>query len=190
MPDAAHRGELRPPLIVLAEMALEPEGVSHQFIQVNETDMSIQALSTLQALEWLKTDCNDNKRLPDRLHRNRSRIAKLVSENAQAYLEKMAEGAPIGQENDLLRLLHGNEYSEEDINFVRSAFKTKDLFHKRKIDQLKKSILALKKASGSYHFKIDELIKLSKQIDRDKSEKETSVVRSAVAALAYSRERK
>jgi ERCC4-related helicase len=172
-------------LFGLVEMALEPSGVAHQFVSVDESDMSIRALSTLQALEWLKTNADDNSRKVDKIKKNRVAISELISSSAKVYQNKAATGAPIGQERDVLRLLHDLQFDSEIINAVRLAFKTNDLYYRKHVDSLKRKIMTAKRVGDQYSLYLDELITLAKKIDSEKDEKMITSVVSAKTSLIY-----
>ena len=176
-------------LFGLVEMALEPSGVAHQFVSVDESDMSIRALSTLQALEWLKTNADDNLRKVDKIKKNRIAISELISSSAKVYQNKAATGAPIGQERDVLRLLHDLQFDSEIINAVRLAFKTNDLYYRKHVDSLKRKIMTAKRVGDQYSLYLDELITLAKKIDSEKDEKIITSVVSAKTSLIYVKEK-
>lgn len=172
-------------LFGLVELNLEPTGVAHQFVSVDESDMSIKALSTLQALEWLKTTVEDNQRKPDKIIKDRVAITELISSSAKVYQNKAAAGAPIGQERDVLHLLHDLQFESEIINQVRFAFKTNDLYYRKQVDSLKRKIMTAKRVGDQYNIVLDELVLLSKKIDLEKGQKiDTSVV-AAKTSLIY-----
>jgi hypothetical protein len=172
-------------LFGLVELTLEPNGVAHQFVSVDESDMSIRALSTLQALEWLKTTPDDNQRTSDKNIKDRVGISDLISSSAKVYQNKAAAGAPIGQERDVLRLLHELQFDSETINAVRFAFKTNDLYYRKHVDSLKRKIMAAKRVGDQYNLFLDELTVVAKKISAEVDNKvETSVV-SATTSLIY-----
>lgn len=172
-------------LFGLVEMALEPSGVAHQFVSVEESDMSIRALSTLQALEWLKTNVDDNSRKVDKIKKNRVAISELISSSAKVYQNKAATGAPIGQERDVLRLLHDLQFDSEIINAVRLAFRTNDLYYRKHVDSLKRKIMTAKRVGDQYSSYLNDLITLAKKIDSEKDEKIITSVVSAKTSLIY-----
>jgi hypothetical protein len=147
--------------------------------------MSIRALSTLQALEWLKTNADDNLRKVDKIKKDRVAISELISSSAKVYQNKAATGAPIGQERDVLRLLHELQFDSEIINVVRLAFKTNDLYYRKHVDSLKRKIMTAKRAGDPYSLYLDELIILTKKIDSEKDEKIISSAVSATTSLIY-----
>jgi hypothetical protein len=147
--------------------------------------MSIQALSNLQALEWLKTDPTDSVRKKDNLKRKRTEIKDLVENSAKVYLQEAELGAPIGQENDLLRILYDLGFDQEVIESVRLAFKSRDLFHKRSIDQLKRKIMTAKRNGGIYHEYIAELIEIARDIQANEINAQVTRVLDAKAVLFY-----
>jgi len=169
----------------LVELTLEPSGVAHQFVSVDESDMSIRALSTLQALEWLKTDAQDNQRKADNIKKDRVGISELISSSAKVYQNKAASGAPIGQERDVLRLLHDLQFASEVINAVRFAFKTNDLYYRKQVDSLKRKIMNAKRVGDQYNVLLDELIALAKKIESETDKKVDTSVISATTSMIY-----
>ena len=184
-PQNSHRTIDRATLFALAELSLEPEGVSHQFVSVDESDMSIHAISNLQALEWLKTSPTDSDRKQDKFKKQRAEIKDLVESAAKVYLQEAELGAPIGQENDLLRILYDLGFDQESIETVRMAFKSRDLFHKRDIDQLKRKIMTAKRNGSVYHDYLAEMISIAKKIQTAELTAQITRVVDAKAALFY-----
>jgi len=184
-PQNGHRTVDRLQLFALVELALEPEGTSHQFVAIDQADMSIQAVSQLQALEWLKTESTDSARKRDNLRIQRAEIKELVESSAKVYLQEAELGAPIGQENDLLRILYDLGFDQESIESARMAFKSRDLFHKRSIDQLKRKIMSAKRSGGIYHEYIAEFIDIAKRIQADGVNARATKVIDANAVLFY-----
>jgi superfamily II DNA/RNA helicase len=174
-------------LFGLVELTLEPMGTAHQFVSIDETDMSIKALSTLQALEWLKTDMNENQRKVDSLKKDRAKISELVSSSAKVYQQKPATGAPIGQERDLLRLLHDFQFDANMINLVRHSFKTNDLYYRKQVESLKRKIMTAKRVGDKYDGYLFDLIQLAQKIDSEKDITAESHVISAVTSLIYTK---
>ena len=172
-------------LFGLVELTLEPSGVAHQFVSVDETDMTIRALSTLQALEWLKTTPDDNQRTADKNLKDRVGISDLISSSAKVYQNKAATGAPIGQERDVLRLLHELQFSSETINAVRFAFKTNDLYYRKQVDSLKRKIMTAKRIGEQYNLLLDELTSLAIKILAEMDNKVDTTVVSATTSLIY-----
>ncbi len=185
LPQEENKHSVPEKLFGLVELTLQPTGVAHQFVSVDESDMSIKALSSLQALEWLKTNPDDNQRKVDKLKKNRVAISDLISSTAKVYQHKAATGAPIGQERDVLRLLHELQFSSEIINAVRLAFKTNDLYYRKEVDSLKRKIMAAKRTGAQYSVFLEELIAVAEKIESGKDLKvETSVI-SATTSLIY-----
>jgi superfamily II DNA/RNA helicase len=185
LPEEENKHSVPEKLFGLVELKLEPMGVTHQFVSVDESDMSIKALSSLQALEWLKTNPDDNQRKADKFEKNRVAISELISSSAKVYQHKAATGAPIGQERDLLRLLHDLQFSSEVVNAVRFAFKTNDFYYRKEVESLKRKIMASKRSGGQYSEFLQELIAVAEKIESEKDLKiETSVI-SATTSLIY-----
>jgi hypothetical protein len=145
-------------------------------------------LSTLQALEWLKTDAQDNQRKTDKIKKDRVGISELISSSAKVYQKKAASGAPIGQERDVLRLLHELHFASEVINAVRLSFKTNDLYYRKQVDSLKRKIMGAKRVGGQYNVLLDELIALATRIESEMDKKVDTTVASATTSMIYVRD--
>jgi hypothetical protein len=188
LPQAENKHSVPEKLFGLVELILQPTGVAHQFVSVDELDMSIRALSTLQALEWLKTTPDDNQRTADNNMKDRVGISDLISSSAKVYQNKAATGAPIGQEREILHLLHNLQFESEIINAVRFAFKTNDLYYRKQIDSLKRKVIAARRVGEQYDLLLNELTVLATKIVGEIDNKvETSVV-STTTSLIYLRE--
>ena len=176
-------------LFGLVELKLHPNGIAHQFISIDESDMSIKALSTLQALEWLKTTSENNERIRDKIVKNRVAIANLLAANARIYQNKAVTGAPIGQERDVLHLLHDQQFPIEIINAVRMAFKTTDLYYRKQVESLKRKVMSGKRNGTDYQTYILQLVSLAEKAQKDLIAKpETSVV-ATETLLIYSKDK-
>jgi hypothetical protein len=135
----------------------------------------------------LKTNAGDNQRKTDKLEKNRVAISDLISSSAKVYQHKAATGAPIGQERDVLRLLHDLQFSSEIINVVRFAFKTNDLYYRKEVDSLKRKIMAAKRTGAQYIVLLEELIAISEKIESGKDLKFETSVLSAITSLIYAK---
>jgi len=164
-------------LFGLVELTLNSEEKAHQFVSIDESDMSTRALSTLQALEILKVDPSENKRLRDMVSKDRVAIDKLISSNASVYMNSAETGAPVGQERDVLRLLYELGFTAEEINGVRLGFKSNDLFVRKEMDSLKRKIMTAKRNGNEYQIFLARLLETSSKTKaKAHSEKNRSVI--------------
>lgn len=186
-PTAGNRAFARDPLFALVGLTLEPHGSAFQFVTVDEADMTVKALSTLQALEWLKTNPSDSKRIRDTFNGGRTSIADLVRRSAKVYQSKGEMGAPIGQERDLLRIMYDLNYPQEAINHVRLSFKTQDLFHKRAIEKLKRKIMVARRDGAGHHDYFEELVLLAETIQSESGEAIVAEIAKVDALLIYTK---
>lgn len=178
----------RPEVFALTKLFVKNEPVGLQFVITDKNGSKIQAVSQLQALEWLRTDANSNDRSKDNITANRIIIEEQVKNVIQYYGEEET-GSLIGQENDILRLLFENGYPEEDIECVRDAFKTKDIFYTRDIKKLKRTIMAEKNKGGYYQDDLREITSLAKKISEDTGQGEQiTIPDSAEAILFYAKD--
>jgi hypothetical protein len=148
---------------------------------VNAGVNTVNAIGTLQALNHIRTGITQNKR-----SRDASTIDKVASKNlmlkgALAYADSDEVGALIGQENNVLQILFQNEYSEDEINIVRDAFKTKDTFYKKEITSIKTKIMSAQKSGSNTQPFLKEIITKAMEIADNKAD--DLIVRPARAAL-------
>lgn len=188
IPEKSRKNKEVPELFGLVELQLTPSGTAHQFLNVDKDGASVRALSTLEALDWLRTDSEENRRLPDSTKRNRTAIKKILEQSAGVYRKIAATGAPIGQEKDVLRLLHELQFPSEVINQVRKAFKTSDIYYKKQVDTLKRTIMASKRAGSPYIAAVNELVSVSQKIDEESGLEAELSVSSSRTSLIYCKE--
>lgn len=174
-------------LFGLVAITLDSSETAHQFVLIDETDMSARALSTLQALEILKVDETQNERHPDNLNKDRIKINKLMSSSASVYMNKAEVGAPVGQERDVLRLLYELGFTPEEINSVRLSFKSNDLFLRKEVDNLKRKIMTAKRNGITYQTYLTSLVEISVKPKLDSFVKAKHTVVATQTVLVYSR---
>ena len=169
-----------------AENVLDPIGF--QFTKSDRNGTQIQAVAQLQALEWLRTGSEDNNRSKDNITANKVAVKDLVESKVIQYFGKEETGSLIGQENNILRMLAENGYSEDDIDLVRDAFKTRDVFYKRDIRQLKRRVMTKKNKGGMYQEDLRELVSLAKKIQKHSETDELETPKKAESVLFYVKE--
>lgn len=185
-PRNASRGQERPEVFGLTELFAESgEPTGFQFIQSNKEGVSLQAVSQLQALEWLRANPEDNERTKDLIDLDKVKIRSLIERGATQYYGDEEVGSLVGQENEILRILFSNGYTEDEIDLVRDAFKTKDIFYKREINQLKRRIMAQKNKGNIYQDNLKEIVTLAKKIDQFKDSTVVEVPYRAEGILFY-----
>lgn len=180
-PEQRIEGQPRPTLLALSELtSAKGETLGYQFVETDSSGKSIKAVSQMQGLHWLRTDIRDNVRLRDDYAGNRDSIKSLVETKSSIYYEDEEEGSLIGQENEILRIMYGLDYEEIKINLVRSVFKTKDVFLKREVTQLKTRIIRLKNKNEPFQAELSDLVtkaqsnsKRKIEINREKLERKT-----------------
>lgn len=167
MPHKTSRGENPPDVLGFGKLMADDKVVAHQFVRMSETGSDFQAVTNLQALEWLRTTVDDNSRGLDRISMNREKIMEVLKRNLFVYADGDDVQAPIGQQAELLNLMYGLHYSNEDIGCVRLSFQTKDVLSRRKINILQRVILKSRKEQKPYLDNLNELIKLAHKADVD-----------------------
>jgi ERCC4-related helicase len=164
MPKDLHRGARKPDVIAFNSLHDESGGeVGHTFVSMKRDGSSFQAVTHLQALEWLKANKDNNKRIEDCISLDKIKLAQKTSTAAVAYIEEEETGAPIGQQTNVLRIMHENHFSEEDIEQVRLAFQTKNILDKQKITKLVRHIIRGKRENTPYLNNLNLLVETAKR---------------------------
>jgi ERCC4-related helicase len=179
-------GEKKPAVMGLSSLtAGDGQVVGHQFVELDAEVKTVKAVSSLQALSYLRTSDSDNKRIQDRSHVDKQSAMSLIERGSKSYSDEGETGALVGQEIDVLRILFGLSYSEEEINLVRDGFKTKDVFFKRQIDTIKRQLM-LKNNRGE-NFQDETRAILDKANEIAQKKRENVIVRpdAAFVVLAY-----
>jgi ERCC4-related helicase len=161
------------------------EVVNHQFVEVNAAANTVNAIGTLQALDHIRTGITQNKRSRDSSTIDKVSSKNLMLKGALAYADSDEVGALIGQENNVLQILYQNEYSEEEINLVRDAFKTKDTFYRKEITSIKTKIMSAQKSGSNTQPFLKEIIAKAIEIADNKSDDLIIRPTSAALVLAY-----
>lgn len=186
LPDGVVRGQERPDVFGLARLFSQTnEVVGFQFAKTDRNGTQIQAVSQLQALEWLRTRPEDDKRVKDKITANKVAIREQLRSQVVQYFGEEETGALIGQENEVLRLMHAVGYTENEIDTVRDAFKTKDVFHRRDLSQLKRRIMTQKNKGDVYQENLKKLVKLAVSIAKHSNTEEIELPKNAENVLFY-----
>jgi len=186
MPNVAARGQDKPDVFGMAKLFSETdEEVGFQFAKIDPNGTQIQAVSQLQALEWLKTSPEDNNRPMDKITANKVAIREQLQSKVIQYFGEDETGALIGQENEILRLMFTIGYTENEIDTVRDAFKTKDVFYRRDISQLKRRIMAQKNKGAVYQENLKELVQMANDIAKRSSAEDIELPKKAESVLFY-----
>jgi hypothetical protein len=102
-----------------------------------------------------------------------------------AYADSDEVGALIGHENNVLQILYQNEYSEDEINLVRDAFKTKDTFYRKDMTSIKTKIMSAQKSGSNTQPFLKEIIAKAIEIADNKADDLIIRPTSASLVLAY-----
>jgi len=133
----------------------------------------------------LRTNPEDNERTKDLIDLDKVKIRSLIERGATQYYGDEEVGSLVGQENEILRILFSNGYTEDEIDLVRDAFKTKDIFYKREINQLKRRIMAQKNKGNIYQDNLKEIVTLAKKINQFKESNIVEIPYRAEGILFY-----
>lgn len=146
MPTSPHSGGLRPDVLVFNSIH-EADGTiaGHAFISMSRKGSELQAITHLQALEWLKTQKNDDKRNSDKISLDKIHLSEKADTAIEAFVEEEEVGAPIGQQTDVLRIMFENHFGEETIELVRVAFQTKNVLDRQLMTRITRKIMRTKR---------------------------------------------
>lgn len=178
-------GPKRPAKMALAKLINEDGSYGFQFIEVNDSKNQISAVSQLQALSWIKTTKEDNLRTKEISVADKSIVKQLVEQNVLSFSENVIIGSLIGQENDILRLLYEATYMESEINIVREAFTTTNVFYKRDMTKLKKIIISKKNSNLNFQEELISIVSLAKTIVSNQVQDSGSTPHQAKLQLVY-----
>jgi superfamily II DNA or RNA helicase len=185
-PTGVSRGQSRPDVFGLTKLLSEEgELTGFQFTKTDRTASQLYAVSQLQALEWLRTTPEDNKRSLDKISLDKVAVKKQLESKVIQYFGDEETGSLIGQENEVLRILFTNGYVEEEIEMVRDAFKTKDVFYKRDISQLKRKVMTQKNKGDAYQDTLQKLVALAKDLNKYKQTTTTEMPSTSKSILFY-----
>ena len=185
VPTTQSRGQNRPEVFSLAKLFSE-EGkvVGFQFTKTDRNASQLYAVSQLQALEWLRTTPEDNKRSLDKITLDKVVVKKQLESKVVQYFGEEETGSLIGQESEILRILYINGCIEQEIDMVRDAFKTKDVFYKRDIGQLKRRVMAQKNKGDAYQETLQKLVLMAKDLSKYKTT-ETNALPSVIKNVLF-----
>jgi hypothetical protein len=169
-------------IIGLSSLANEEgEILDYQFVELNSAAKTVNAIGALHALDHIRAGVTQNARSRDGSKLDKVSANSLMIKGAMAYADSDEVGALVGQENDVLHILYKNEYSEDEINVVRDAFKTKDTFYKKEISSLKTKIMSAEKSGSNTQPSLKEIISKALEIQEHKAN--AVIVRPASASL-------
>jgi hypothetical protein len=158
--------ELKRPNVMALAGVLDEENtiVGYQFVDYDIEKKSVNAVSLLVGLDLLRVNSTENNRIRDKSSLDRSITMKNIESGAEAYAVKTVVGAPIGQEKDVLRLLYEFGYPESEINLVRDAFKTANVFLRRDVDQAKRKLMQKVKTKQPFQAEAKDLVSIAEKV--------------------------
>ncbi|OGF44971.1 MAG: hypothetical protein A2452_08360 [Candidatus Firestonebacteria bacterium RIFOXYC2_FULL_39_67] len=189
MPECEHHGEKRGDVLILSRLDSEKEkGIGYAFYATTKDGDDFKAVPQLQALEWLKTNKDDNKRVADKISISKVEVSEIVRQKSQSYTVSEAAGSPIGQQNKVLELMYNLHFEMEDIKLARISFQTKNVLDSQKIKKLTREIVKRAKENKDILELIKELVKISK--NKGASSNITAKVVESREMLYYVRDNK
>lgn len=179
-------GEKKPAIMGLSALtAGDDEVIGHQFVELDAAVKTVKAVSSLQALSYLRASDSDNKRVQDRSHVDKRAAKSLIERGSKSYSDEEETGALVGQEMDVLRILYGLSYSEDEINLVRDGFKTKDVFFKRQIDTIKRQLMLKSNRGENFQDETRAILAKAREIADKKRDSVVERPDSAYVVMAY-----
>lgn len=179
MPNTSNKSDI---LIFSSAFDEHWKEVWHNFFAINRKWWDFQAISHLQALEWLKTNKNNDIRQFDKISINKAEIWEIAKIKIEAYWYNEWEvWAPIWKQVEILRIMFDIHCHEEDIEHVRLWFQSNNIIDKQKINKLVRQIIS----SRSLDL-INELIKISKKTIWEKNKNKS--INHSKQLLFYSKE--
>ena len=172
MPKTKFRGDSqrdRPAVMALSQLLDQNKRLlGHAFLSTSRTGGKVEMVQTLQALEWLKTNKDDNKKELDKLTLPKMNIKETVSRISLFYRneEEIADIEP--QQGKVLNIMYQNQFSEKDINDVRELFSSTNTLDKQKTSQLVRKIMRADKAGKIDNESIKKLVSLVKNGPEEK----------------------
>ena len=181
-------GQDKPSVMGLSALLADTEAetiIGYQFVELDAQVAKVKAVSSLQALEFLRTTSTDSKRYADNSHLDKDRARSLMELGSKAYSDVEETGSLVGQEKELLRILYELHFSEDEIDLVRDAFKTKDVFFRREVDTLKRQLMAKRKRGDNFQEETRALLSKAGEIANFKREEPSIQIAEAKLVLAY-----
>ena len=187
MPNMENKGEGRPDVLIFNSLHDDKGNLfGHIFSSMRNGGGAFQAVTQLQALEWLRTTRDDNIRQEDSISLDKIKLGKIAGTKIKAYSGEEETGAPIGQQREILRIMYENHFSEEDTEKVRLAFQTTNVLDKQKIIKLVRAIIKTKRENKPLLESLNKLIKVAKATFEIKKDKHA--LDHAKQVLFYTRE--
>lgn len=162
MPQGASRGVTRAAVLALSSLYdQDGKNSGHTFVAMDKSGNDCQRVLNLQALEWLKTNANDNKRIEDKISIEKSQIAIRTESAIGSYVDDTEAGMPVGQHAEALRIMYEQHFSEDDIEKVGKIFNTTNVLDRQSARQLVRKIVKAKRDNVSNIAYIKELVSLA-----------------------------
>ena len=162
MPQGASRGSVRAAVLALSSLHdQEGKNSGHTFVAMDRSGSDCRQVLNLQALEWLKTDADDNRRMEDKISIDKSNINAKTESVVGSYTDETEAGNPVGQYKETLRIMYEQHCPEEDIEKVEKIFNTANVLDKQSTRQLVRKIVKAKRENTPSMEYIKDLIKLA-----------------------------
>lgn len=161
------------------------DSLGFQFVEFDPKGQTIRAVPQLQALALLRTSSSDNSRIRDLNKLDRVDAKLRIERGTFAYSDTHETGALVGQQTEVLRIMYSVGYPEEEIDLVRDAFKTKDVFFSRDVDQLKRQLMLKHRKGENYQQELKMFVEKAKLIEKARKRTAEDRPESSTLRLAY-----
>ena len=175
MPQSSFRGgqkNPRPDVLVYNEfLGDENKVIGRGFVSADVYGGKIEFISNLQAFEWLRADLSENKRETDQISINKIELKKTISKGSKTYTKEESV-TPIGQESEVLRIMHEGHFSEDDINLVSEGLNTTNVLDEQQIKKLIRKIMQKRRNGNIDTNSIKQIVSICKSNISKKSSQE------------------
>jgi hypothetical protein len=157
-----------PEVLVLSDLYSGEILLSPSFIKMNINGTDKSLVPIMEALHYLKTTEDDNERREDKISYDRKSI-KQIAIDPEIYLSITEDTvAPTGQKKEVLKIMANLSFDIEKIELVQAAFNTSNHLAYKEVNNLVRSIIKANRENQPLQKKLDELIKLASNLNKEK----------------------
>lgn len=157
-----------PEIMVLSELYNHELLLSPSFIKMRCDGSEKSIVPAMEALHYLKTNEDDNQRTTDQISISKKLIKELAV-NPEIYLSKTEdETSPSGQKLEILKIMAHLRYDIDTIELVEKSFNSSNHLAQKEISKLIRAIVKANRENLPFQKKLDDLVKLAKELDQDK----------------------
>ena len=163
--------KFKPQIMALTNLYQGSNMLVPEFITMNRTGGDRGAISTLEALQILRTDVRQNKRKHDNISCDKGKTKAIVEQPSSYVLEDEEEQTPTGQKLELLKIMRELHYSPDDIDTVRKSYMTKNVLDKKEIDLLIRRIVKARNENKPCQDNLKKIVSKANEITNEKEER-------------------